>query len=133
MNNKQRNKQLSSIMDKHYMNANYFKKDKCVYCGSPSNDIDYVPPVEQAYAFGKNFMETNDQKINYEKLKEIQISFEESMKILERHVAESIANKNELGIIKNDLLEANKRFNQALNHLDELKNSIDFQNKTHTK
>ena len=55
------------------------------------------------------------------------------MKILERHVAESIANKNELGIIKNDLLEANKRFNQALNHLDELKNSIDFQNKTHTK
>jgi len=59
MNNKQRNKQLSSIMDKHYMNANYFKKNKCVYCGSPSNDIDYVPPVEQAYAFGKNFMETN--------------------------------------------------------------------------
>ena len=78
-------------------------------------------------------METNDQKINFEKLKEIQISFEESMKILERNVAESIANKNELGIIKNDLLEANKRFNQALNHLDELKNSIDFQNETHTK
>ena len=49
-------------------------------------------------------METNDQKINFKKLKEIQISFEESMKILERHVAESIANKNELGIIKNDLL-----------------------------
>ena len=78
-------------------------------------------------------METNDQKINFEKLKEIKISFEESMKILERHVAESIANKNELGIIKNDLLEANKRFNQALIHLDELKNSIDFQNETHTK
>ena len=78
-------------------------------------------------------METNDQKINFEKLKEIQISFEESMKILERYVAESIANRNEIGIIKNDLLEANKRFNQALNHLDELKNSIDFQNKTHTK
>ena len=78
-------------------------------------------------------MEINDQKINFKKLQEIQISFEESMKILERHVAESIANKNELAVIKNDLLEANKRFNQALNHLDDLKNSIDFENKTHTE
>lgn len=78
-------------------------------------------------------MEINDQKIDFKKLKEIQISFEESMKILERHIAESIANKNELGVIKNDLLEANKRFNQALNHLDDLKNSIDFENKTHTE
>jgi hypothetical protein len=78
-------------------------------------------------------MEINDQKFDFKKLKEIQISFEESMKILERHVAESIANKNELAVIKNDLLEANKRFNQALNHLDDLKNSIDFQNKTHTE
>ena len=78
-------------------------------------------------------MEINDQKIDFKKLKEIQISFEESMKILERHVAESIANKNELAVIKNDLLEANKRFNQALNHIDDLKNSIDFENKTHTE
>lgn len=78
-------------------------------------------------------MEINDQKIDFKKLKEIQISFEESMKILERHVAESIANKNELAVIKNDLLEANKRFNQALNHLDDLKNSIDFENKIHTE
>ena len=78
-------------------------------------------------------MEINDQKFDFKKLKEIQISFEESMKILERHVAESIANKNELAEIKNDLLEANKRFNQALNHLDDLKNSIDFENKTHTE
>jgi hypothetical protein len=78
-------------------------------------------------------MEINDQKINFKKLQEIQISFEESMKILERHVAESIANKNELAVIKNDLLEANKRFNQALNHLDDLKNSIDFENKIHTE
>ena len=78
-------------------------------------------------------MEINDQKINFKKLQEIQISFEESIKILERHVAESIANKNELAVIKNDLLEANKRFNQALNHLDDLKNSIDFENKTHTE
>ena len=78
-------------------------------------------------------MEINDQKFDFKKLKEIQISFEESMKILERHVAESIANKNELAVIKNDLLEDNKRFNQALNHLDDLKNSIEFENKTHTE
>jgi hypothetical protein len=78
-------------------------------------------------------MEINEQKIDFKKLKEIQISFEESMKVLERHVAESIATKNELAVIKNDLLEANKRFNQALNHLDDLKNSIDFENKTHTE
>ena len=78
-------------------------------------------------------MEINDQKIDFKKLKEIQISFEESMKILERHVAESIANKNELAVIKNDLLEANEKFNQALNHLDDLKNSIDFENKTQTE
>ena len=78
-------------------------------------------------------MEINDQKFDFKKLKEIQVSFEESMKILERHVAESIANKNELAVIKNDLLEANKRFNQALNHLDDLKNSIDFENKTQTE
>jgi hypothetical protein len=78
-------------------------------------------------------MEKNDQKIDFKKLKEIQISFEGSMKILERHVAESISNKNELRVIKNDLLEANKRFNQALNHLDELKNSIDFEKSTKTE
>lgn len=76
-------------------------------------------------------MEINDQKFDFKKLKEIQISFEESMKILERHVAESIATKNELVVIKNDLVEANKKFNQALNHLEDLKNAIDFQNKTH--
>jgi hypothetical protein len=78
-------------------------------------------------------MEQNNLKLNLEKLKEIQTSFEESIKVIERHVAESISNKNEITLIKKDLLEANNKFNQALEHLNELKNSIDFDDKIHTK
>ena len=78
-------------------------------------------------------MEQNNLKLNFEELKEIQTSFEESIKVIERHVAESISNKNEIMLIKKDLLEANNKFNQALDHLNELKNSIDFEDKTHTK
>ena len=78
-------------------------------------------------------MEQNDLKLNFEELKEIQTSFEESIKVIERHVAESISNKNEIMLIKKDLLEANNKFNQALEHLNELKNSIDFEDKIHTK
>ena len=78
-------------------------------------------------------MEQNTPKLNFEELKEIQTSFEESIKVLERHVAASISNKNEITLIKKDLLEANNKFNQALNHLEELKNSIDFEDKIHTK
>lgn len=78
-------------------------------------------------------MEQNNLKLNFEELKEIQASFEESIKVIERHVAESISNKNEITLIKKDLLEANNKFNQALEHLNELKNSIDFEDKIHTK
>ena len=78
-------------------------------------------------------MEQNNLKLNFEELKEIQNSFEESIKVIERHVAESISNKNEITLIKKDLLEANNKFNQALEHLNELKNSIDFEDKIHTK
>ena len=78
-------------------------------------------------------MEQNNLKLNFEELKEIQTSFEESIKVIERHVAESISNKNEITLIKKDLLEANSKFNQALEHLNELKNSIDFEDKIHTK
>ena len=78
-------------------------------------------------------MEENAPKLNFEELKEIQNSFEDSIKIIERYVAESISNKNEITLIKKDLLDANKKFNQALDHLDELKNSIDFEDKIHTK
>lgn len=78
-------------------------------------------------------MEENEPKLNFEELKEIQNSFEDSIKVIERYVAESISNKNEITLIKKDLLDANKKFNQALDHLDELKNSIDFEDKIHTK
>ena len=81
----------------------------------------------------KKFMEQNNLKLNFEELKDIQTSFEESIKVIERHVAESISNKNEITLIKKDLLEANNKFNQALEHLNELKNSIDFDDKIHTK
>lgn len=81
----------------------------------------------------KKFMEQNNLKLNFEELKEIQTSFEESIKVIERHIAESISNKNEITLIKKDLLEANNKFNQALEHLNELKNSIDFEDKIHTK
>ncbi len=78
-------------------------------------------------------MEENAPKLNFEDLKEFQNSFEDSIKVIERYVAESISNKNEITLIKKDLLDANKKFNQALDHLDELKNSIDFEDKIHTK
>ena len=78
-------------------------------------------------------MEENAPKLNFEELKEIQNSFEDSLKVIERYVAESISNKNEITLIKKDLLDANKKFNQALDHLDELKNSIDFEDKIYTK
>ena len=78
-------------------------------------------------------MEENAPKLNFEELKEIQNSFEDSIKVIERYVAESISNKNEITLIKKDLLDANNKFNQALEHLNELKNSIDFEDKIHTK
>ena len=78
-------------------------------------------------------MEENAPKLNFEELKEIQNSFEDSIKVIERYVAESISNKNEITLIKKDLLDANKKFNQALDYLDELKNSIDYEDKIHTK
>ena len=78
-------------------------------------------------------MEENEPKLNFEELKEIQNSFEDSIKVIERHVAESISNKNEITLIKKDLLDANNKFNQALDHLDELKNLIDFEDKIYTK
>ena len=71
---------------------------------------------------------THQNNLNLQKLKEIQISFEESIKILERHVAESIANKKELEIIKKDLLKASKKFHKASNYLNDLKNSINSEN-----
>ena len=71
-------------------------------------------------------MENMDRsKINIEKLKNLQESFNKNMKILESHIAESVTNKEKLETIKKDLNEANKKFIEAEKCLDELKYDLE--------
>ena len=65
-------------------------------------------------------------RIRLENIRKLQESFDESMKILESHVAESITNKAKLDSIKKDLKEANNKFIEAERYLEELK--VDFEN-----
>ena len=66
-------------------------------------------------------MNINEKKNNkLEELKNIQQSFEESIKILEKNIAESVTNKNKLEEIKKDLREANQKFSYAEKCLDDL-------------
>ena len=60
-------------------------------------------------------------KIKLENIKELQLSFDKSMKILESHIAESITNKEKLDSIKRDLKEANEKFVEAEKCLNDLK------------
>ena len=60
------------------------------------------------------------------KIKDLQASFDKSMKILESCVAESITNKQKLNSIKRDLKEANEKFLEAEKYLDDLK--VDLEN-----
>ncbi len=70
-------------------------------------------------------MEINKNNIvELTKIKDLQASFDKSMKILERHIAESITNKDKLESIKIDLKEANKKFLEAERHLEELKDNL---------
>ena len=62
------------------------------------------------------------------KIKDLQASFDKSMKILESHIAESITNRDKLESIKRDLKEANEIFLEAEKCLDDLK--VDLQNST---
>ena len=62
------------------------------------------------------------------KIRDLQASFDKSMKILESHIAESITNKDKLESIKKDLNEANEKFLEAERHLEELR--IDLENHT---
>ena len=62
------------------------------------------------------------------KIRDLQASFDKSMKILESYVAESITNKEKLNSIKRDLKEANEIFLEAEKCLDDLK--VDLQNST---
>ena len=67
-------------------------------------------------------METDDKnKIEHNKIRVLQESFDKSMKILESHIAQSITNKQKLDSIKNDLKKANEKFIEAERFLDDLK------------
>ena len=59
--------------------------------------------------------------LDYKSIKSVQNAFEDSMKRLEKSIAESITNKQKLETIKNDMLNANKKFNEAKECLDKLK------------
>ena len=49
--------------------------------------------------------------LDFKSIKNVQNAFEDSMKRLEKSIAESITNKQKLETIKNDMLNANKKFN----------------------
>ena len=75
-------------------------------------------------------MTNNDIKtIKLEELKTIQKNFEESIKVLEKNIAENVTNKLKLEEIKKDLREANKKFIDAERCLDDLK--IELNNNQH--
>ena len=60
------------------------------------------------------------RNIKLEELKNIQQSFEDSIKILEKNIAESVTNKNKIEEIKKDLREAYEKFSYAERCLDNL-------------
>ena len=64
--------------------------------------------------------------IELKKIRDLQASFDKSMKVLESHIAESITNKEKLDSIKRDLIEANEKFLEAERCLEDLK--IDLEN-----
>ena len=63
----------------------------------------------------------NNLEINLDKLKNIQDQFENSIKILEKNIAESITNKQKIVSLKKDLFEASEKFIQAEKYLEDLK------------
>ena len=74
-------------------------------------------------------MEISENNIlELSKIKDLQASFDKSMKILESHIAESITNKDKLESIKRDLREANEKFLEAEKYLENLK--VDLENPT---
>ena len=59
--------------------------------------------------------------LDFESIKSVKNAFEDSMKRLEKSIAESVTNKQKLETIKNDMFNANKKFNEAKECLDKLK------------
>lgn len=71
-------------------------------------------------------METNVNKnIDIKRIRDLQESFDKSMKILESYIAESITNKEKLYSLKKDLKEANDKFIEAERYMSELKTDIE--------
>ena len=62
--------------------------------------------------------------LDFKSIKNVQKAFEDSMKRLEKSIAESITNKQKLETIKNDMLNANQKFNEAKECLDKLKSKL---------
>ena len=72
-------------------------------------------------------MENNENKnVDPKRIKYLQESFDNSMKTLEKHIAESVTNKMKLASLKEDLKEANEKLIEAERCMDELK--IDIEN-----
>ena len=63
--------------------------------------------------------------LELKKIRDLQETFDKSMKILESHIAESITNKEKLNTIKMDLKEANEKFLEAERCLDDLKVNLE--------
>ena len=58
--------------------------------------------------------------LDFKGIKSVQNAFEDSMKRLEKSIAESVTNKQKLETIKDDMLNANKKFNEAKQCLENL-------------
>ena len=70
-----------------------------------------------------------EQPVDLKKIKSIKTAFEDSMKLLEKSIAESITNKQKLQTMKENMFEANKKFNKAEEYLDNLKIKLNYLNK----
>ena len=71
-------------------------------------------------------MEKDENKIDdMKRIRDLQESFDNNMKVLESYIAESITNKEKLESLKNDLKESNKKFVEAERCMDELKKDIE--------
>ena len=67
----------------------------------------------------------NNQVVNFDKLKIIRDQFDNSMKLLEKNIAESVINKQKLVSLKKDLFLANEKFTEAEKYLVDLKIKLD--------
>ena len=63
----------------------------------------------------------NKQFVDLNKIKSIQNAFEDTMKLLEKNIAESITNKKKLQDMKEDMVAAKKKFTEVEGCLDILK------------